>query len=69
MKRLLKSFRILHDNGILESCYYLGYMYEHGDGVEQDIAKALAYYREQCDSQSSLRLGLFYMYGQYVEQE
>ena len=68
-EKAFEIFSYLHDNGILESCYYLGYMYEHGDGVEQDIAKALAYYREQCDSQSSLRLGLFYMYGQYVEQD
>ena len=68
-EKAFEIFSYLHDNGILESCYYLGYMYEHGDGVEQDIAKALAYYRKQCDSQSSLRLGLFYMYGQYVEQD
>lgn len=39
MKKLLKSILIYMAHGDDRGAYYLGYMYEHGYGVETDIEK------------------------------
>ena len=48
--------------------YQLGYMYEHGYGVEKDIDQALWYYAVEGNSQNHLRLGEMYLKGQYLQQ-
>lgn len=68
-EKAFEIFSYLYQRGYHECCYYIGYMYEHGYGVEQDIAQALNYYKQNVDSLSALRLGLFYMYGRYVTQD
>ncbi len=67
-----KAFEIysyLYGHGDDRGAYYLGYMYEHGYGVETDIEKALLYYESRQDDLTSFRLGIFYMFGQYVPQD
>lgn len=49
--------------------YYLGYMYEHGCGVEKDIDQALWYYAIEGNSRNNLRLGQMYLTGQYLQQD
>lgn len=67
-----KAFEIysyLYGLGDDSGAYYLGYMYEHGYGVERDIEKALMYYESHHDDLTCFRLGLFYMLGQYVDKD
>ena len=50
----------------------LGYMYEHGVGVEQDGAKAVEWYTKAADlghATAMNDLGYMYMYGEGVEQD
>lgn len=58
-------FNYLYSHGDDRSSYYIAYMYEHGYGVEKDIEKALLYYENKDDDLCHLRLGKFYMLGQY----
>lgn len=41
------------DNGDAKSCKDLGYMYEKGNGVEQDLSKAAKLHKKVCDGGSS----------------
>lgn len=68
-EKAFEIFSYLYQQGYKETCYYLGSMYEHGNGVERDVLQAIHYYQENPDSLSSLRLGLFYMYGHYLPQD
>ncbi len=67
-----KAFQIysyLFSQGDERGAYYLGYMYEHGYGIEKDIEKAIMYYQSHQDDLTDFRLGVFYMLGQYVEKD
>lgn len=67
-----KAFEIysyLYGHGDDCGAYYLGFMYEHGYGVEQDIEKAMMYYHSRQDDFTDYRLGTFYMLGKYFERD
>lgn len=67
-----KAFEIysyLYGLGDDRGAYYLGYMYEHGYGVERDVEKALMYYECHRDDLTCFHLGVFYMLGQYVDKD
>lgn len=67
-----KAFEIysyLYGHGDDCGAYYLGFMYEHGYGIEQDIEKAMMYYHSRQDDLTDYRLGTFYMLGQYFEYD
>lgn len=52
--------------------YYLGVMYENGQGVEQDIQKALDWYKKgasQGDSDCQYEVGRLFQYGIGVDQD
>jgi uncharacterized protein len=52
--------------------YQLGYIYEHGEGVPQDIKEAAVWYRkaaEQGHPKAQYRMGLFYENGAAVEKD
>jgi len=62
-------FDYLYHLGHRLSAYYLGYMYEHGDGIEKDVRKAMAYYLYCGDDRSYYRLGLIYLQGKDVSPD
>lgn len=67
-----KAFQIyayLYSHEDKRGAYYLGYMYEHGYGVERNIEKAILYYQSYEDDYTCLRLGRFYMLGQYLPRD
>lgn len=67
----VKAFEIysyLYGHGDDSGAYYLGNMYEHGNGVEKNIEKALLYYQSRQDDMCDFMMGTFYMLGKYVEQ-
>ncbi len=58
------------DQGNKKAAYYLGYLYEYGDGVVQDYAKAFMYYSiadERLNAQ--IHLSWFYRTGTIVSQD
>ena len=60
------------EQGILEAQYTLGLMYYEGEGVPQDYAEALKWFRlaaEQGDPRGRLGLGLMYFKGEGVPQD
>ena len=67
-----KAFEIYHylyQQGIEQSAYYLGYMYEYGLGIEQDIQKALDYYHQSHEGKTYYHLGMMYLLGQHVDSD
>ncbi|MEG0367149.1 MAG: tetratricopeptide repeat protein, partial [Coprobacillus sp.] len=67
-----KAFEIysyLYTQEYYQITYYLGFMYEKGYGIEKNIEKALLYYHSYEDDLCHFRLGVFYMLGQYVQQD
>jgi serine/threonine protein kinase len=55
----------------VDSCLQLGFMYESGDGVEDDAQRAAAFFSRACDAGNALgciRLGLMYDNGNGVGQ-
>ncbi len=62
-----------------KGCFGLGYLYEHGDGVQKDMNKALSYYKKAvsgeeklCDSgdgQACYELGYMYEHGYGVPKD
>ncbi len=60
------------EQGFAKAQYYLGVMYENGKGVEQDVAKAVSWYRkaaEQGYAKAQFNLGGMYALGKGVEQD
>lgn len=52
--------------GNVESCFFLGSMYETGRGAQQDFAKAASHYQSTCDrglAEGCNRLGVMHFYG------
>ena len=65
----LRLFRPLADQGDASAQDYLGFMYQHGQGVPQDYAQAVKWYRLAADrgyAWAQFRLGLMYANGQGV---
>ena len=63
-----------YDHGQTEACFYVGYAYEWGTGVEKDLAKAAACYTEGIQAGKSRegcsnRLGAMYYNGKGVPQD
>ena len=56
--------------GNVDAAYNLAVIHQHGDGVSQDYAKAMQWYRvaaEKGDKASQFQIGLMYQIGQGVE--
>ncbi len=71
-KTALREFRPLAEQGDAAAQFYLGFMYETGQGVAQDDAEAVKLYRraaEQGDADAQNNLGLMYEYGEGVAQD
>ena len=65
----LKEFRPLAEQGHAAAQYYLGLMYEQGDGVEQDDEESARWYTraaEQGDGLSQMSLSFLYLEGEGV---
>ena len=59
----LKLFRPLADDGDPEAQYYLGQMYENGQGVPTNKARAVVFYTlaiDQGNAEAQHNLGLMY---------
>ena len=70
-KVAFKWYKIAADNGNAVAQNNLGYMYETGQGVEQNYAKAIEYYTkaaEQGHADAQNNLGCIYGKGQSVKQ-
>ena len=62
----LREFRPLAENGSSSAQTYMGFMYEHGQGVSLDYAKAVLWYRkaaEQGNDIAQTNLGNMYLKG------
>ena len=67
----ISSFEKAAEQGHAGAQYYLGYMYQYGQGVSQDYTKAMEWYRkaaEQGDAAAQCNLGYMYGNGQGVTQ-
>ncbi len=65
----LKEFLPLAEQGHAAAQYYLGFMYEQGDGVEQDYVESARWYTraaEQDDGLSQMSLSFLYLEGEGV---
>ena len=74
LARVLKEFLSLIDEGNEEAYYFAGCIYEEGaDGVEQDLGKAMFYYKKSVETlgyvEGYLALGRLYYYGIGVNQD
>lgn len=61
----------LCDNGNAKGCFNLAYFYRYGDGMKQNIFKAVELYRRACDSgyaKGCFELGFMYNYGKEIKQ-
>ena len=59
------------EQGNASAQYYLGYMYENGYGVEQDMTKAFEWYKksaEQGYNNAQLKLGEMYQFGNGIRR-
>ena len=68
----LKEFRPLAELGYPASQFYVGVMYDYGEGVPQDNAEAAYWYHlaaEQGDADAQFNLGLSYYKGEGVPQD
>ena len=68
----LREWYPLAEQGVAESQYNLGVMYDKGRGVPQDYKTAVKYYRlaaKQGIASAQLNLGLMYEIGQGVPQD
>ena len=68
----LKLWQPLAEEGIAKAKHYLGFMYQNGFGVEQDVEEAVKWYREaarQGHGKAQYNLGVMYEQGQGVLQD
>ena len=68
----LKEFLPLANNGDASAQYFLGTMYDDGDGVPQDDSQAVDWYRKaaaQGDVRAQRALAFMYKYGQGVTKD
>src|SRR5260370_20495292 len=60
------------DQGDAQAQFYVGWMYNNGQGVQQDHTQAVLWYRkaaDQGDARAQCNLGLMYNNGQGVQQD
>jgi TPR repeat protein len=65
------ALQLACSGGDAKSCFDLGVLYEGGNGVPKDKAKAAGFYRKACDAGSAggcFALGLMYKWGKGVPQ-
>jgi len=68
----IESLKTLAEQGDANAQFNLGWMYNNGEGVEQDFKEAAKWYRkaaEQGDAEAQSNLGLKYDNGEGVEQD
>lgn len=68
----IENFRPLAERGIVKAQYFLGVMYDNGEGVLQDYNKAFQWYRraaEQGDIAAQHFLGMMYEQGEGVPKD
>ncbi len=68
----LSRYRKAAEKGVAKAQHSLGLMYERGEGVPQDYAKAVKWYRkaaEQGHAEAQGNLGLMYVGGLCVPQD
>ena len=68
----LKLWQPLAEEGIAKAKHYLGFMYQNGYGVEQDVKEAVKWYRKaarQGYGKAEYNLGVMYEKGQGVLQD
>jgi TPR repeat protein len=68
----LKLWQPLAEEGIAKAKHYLGFMYQNGYGVEQDLEEAVKWYRKaarQGHGKAQYNLGVMYEKGQGVLQD
>ena len=68
----LEEFRPLAERGHADAQYFLGYMYDWGDGVSENDAEAARWYRraaEQGHAGAQLFLGHSYNFGEGVSED
>ena len=68
----IANLRVKANAGDADAQFTLGYAYANGEGVSQDYAQAVAWYRkaaEQGDAMAQWVLGLAYQLGQGVPQD
>lgn len=62
----------LAELGDAEAQYNLGVMYDEGAGIDQDLAKAVSWYRKAADQgfvDAQTNLGTMYYYGQGIPRD
>ena len=67
-----KLWQPLAEEGIAKAKHYLGFMYQNGYGVEQDVKEAVKWYRKaarQGHGKAQYNLGVMYEKGQGVLQD
>lgn len=67
-----KAFRNLADQGDAKAQFWLGYLYDMGEGVAEDKAEAVRWYRkaaEQGYAQAQCDLGVMYEFGEGVAED
>jgi TPR repeat protein len=72
MGRALRLFEEAANGGSRQAKLNLGVMYDLGQGVEQDYAKAMQFYREASEvgeGQADYNLGVMYANGSGVEKD
>jgi hypothetical protein len=60
------------DGGVMEGCFYLGYLYDHGYGVTEDDAQASTWFQKACDGgnmEGCFYLGFLYDLGNGVTKD
>ena len=68
----LEYFLKSANQGDADGQYAVGYLYKHGEGVEQDLTKAFEFYLKsanQGDADAQYALGNTYYYGKGVGQD
>jgi TPR repeat protein len=68
----LRLWRPLANQGVARAQYFLGVMYDRGQGVPQDYAEALKWYRLAADQgvvSAQTTLGIMYRTGRGVPQD
>ncbi len=66
-----ERLRLSCDDGNATACSNLGFMYQNGEGVTRDLARAASLYQQACDGGNTLacyNLGMFYEHGEGVPQ-
>ena len=64
-----ERLRLSCDDGNATACNHLGFMYENGEGVTRDPARAASLYQQACDggyAEACNDLGLMYRNGRTV---